>query len=81
MWWALLWTTIDTSTDNKEMAMFAHPELMLHLAHDRNRDMIAEADRGRLLSAARLARRGRKARGRLAGTLASREPTVVAPAR
>ncbi|GIE76994.1 hypothetical protein Aph02nite_29440 [Actinoplanes philippinensis] len=61
--------------------MFASPELMLHLAHDRNREMIAEADRERLLSSARLARRGRKVRSRPAGTLASCEATAVVPAR
>ncbi|BEL04635.1 hypothetical protein Q0Z83_028260 [Actinoplanes sichuanensis] len=61
--------------------MFANPELMLNLAHDRNREMIAEADRERLLSSARLLRRGRKARGRLAGTLSPCEPTAVVPAR
>jgi hypothetical protein len=77
---ASLRTTIDIST-NKESAMFAHPEVMLRLAHDRNREMIAEADRERLLSAVRQARRGRKARGRPAGTLASCEPTAVVPAR
>ncbi|MEV4282655.1 hypothetical protein [Actinoplanes xinjiangensis] len=66
--------------DDKETAMFAHPDLMLHLAHDRTREMIAEADRERLLSGARLARRGRKARGRPTGAVASREPTAVAPA-
>jgi hypothetical protein len=61
--------------------MFANPELMLHLAHDRNREMIAEADRARLLSIARLTRRGRKARGRPAGTLSSCETAAVVPAR
>jgi hypothetical protein len=81
MWRPFSPTTMDTSTNDEETAMFTHPDLMLHLAHDRSREMIAEADRERLLAGARLASRGRKARGRPAATPASREPTVVAPAR
>ena len=64
--------------------MLNHPDLMLNLAHDRHRELVAEADRERLLSLARLARRARKARsarGRPAGTLASCEPSAVVPAR
>ncbi|MBG0563725.1 hypothetical protein [Actinoplanes aureus] len=64
--------------------MLNHPDLLLDLAHDRHRELIAEADRGRLLSMARMVRRGRKARsarGRPAGTLASCEPSAVVPAR
>ncbi|MFC4068258.1 hypothetical protein [Actinoplanes subglobosus] len=61
--------------------MFTNPEFMLDLAHDRSREMIADADRERLLSSARLTRRGRKARGRPAGTLSSCETAVVVPAR
>ncbi|AGZ45090.1 hypothetical protein [Actinoplanes friuliensis] len=67
--------------------MFMHPDLLLVLANDRRRELIAEADRGRLLTiarAARAARRARKAtavRGHPTGTLASCEPSVAVPAR
>jgi hypothetical protein len=59
--------------------MLMHPEMMLTLAHDRHRELVAEADRERLLSLARVTRRSRKARGRSAGAPA-REPSAVAPA-
>jgi hypothetical protein len=42
--------------------MLMHPDLVLAQANDRQRELIAEADRERLLSIARLARRGRRAR-------------------
>ena len=61
-----------------------HPDLMLTLAHDRHRELIAEADRQRLLTSARLARRARRAattRGRPVGTLAPCEPSAAVPAR
>ncbi|GIF16329.1 hypothetical protein [Actinoplanes teichomyceticus] len=67
--------------------MVMHPELMLGLAHDRHRDLVAEAQRARLLAAARLSRRSRRAgqgsavRGQPTGTLTSCEPVAVAPAR
>jgi hypothetical protein len=64
--------------------MLMHPDLMLFLANDRNRELIAEADRERLLTSARAARRARKApavRGQPSGTLASYEPSAAAPAR
>ena len=64
--------------------MLMHPDLMLILANDRQRELIAEADRERLLTIARTARRARKtaaARGRPTGTLASCEPSVAVPAR
>ncbi|GAA0455330.1 hypothetical protein Ade02nite_03970 [Paractinoplanes deccanensis] len=67
--------------------MLLHSDLMLTLAHDRHRELIAEADRGRLLTSARLARAARKAskkqavRGQPAGTIASCEPSAVVPAR
>ena len=64
--------------------MLMHRDLMLDLVNERHRQMIAEADRGRLLKIAREARRTRKAppvRGRPAGTLASCEPSAVVPAR
>ena len=64
--------------------MLMNADLMLTLAHDRHRELIAEADRERLLTSARLARRTRKvtgARGRPTGTLAPCEPSAVVPAR
>jgi hypothetical protein len=67
--------------------MLMHPELLLTLANDRRRELIAEADRERLLTSARVARRGRRGtktpavRGRPAGTLASCEPSAAVPAR
>ncbi|MGN9907012.1 hypothetical protein ACTMTJ_05575 [Phytohabitans sp. LJ34] len=42
--------------------MLMHPDLILAQANDRQRELIAEADRERLLAVARLARRGRRAR-------------------
>jgi hypothetical protein len=64
--------------------MLMHPDLLLTLANDRRRELIAEADRERLLISARGARRGKKApavRGRPTGTLASCEPSAAVPAR
>ena len=67
--------------------MLMHPSTLLVLANDRNREYLADADRGRLLAGARLsraARRARKAtvvRGQPTGTLASCEPSAAAPAR
>ena len=64
--------------------MWMHPDLLLTLANDRHRELVADADRERLLTIARAARRGRKtaaARGRPTGTLASCEPSVAVPAR
>ena len=64
--------------------MLMHPDLMLILANDRHRELIAEADRERLLKIARVARRARKApavRGRPTGTLASCESPAAVPAR
>lgn len=64
--------------------MFMHPDLLLALAIDRQRELIAEVDRQRLLTSARGARRARKApvvRGQPTGTLASCEPSVAVPAR
>jgi hypothetical protein len=64
--------------------MWMHPDVMLNLANDRQRDLIADADQERLLTIARAARRARKAaaaRGRPTGTLASCEPSAVVPAR
>jgi len=67
--------------------MLMHHDLLLALANDRHRELIAEADRERLLTIARAARRARRARkapavrGKPAGTLASCEPSAVVPAR
>jgi hypothetical protein len=64
--------------------MFLHPDHMLTLAHQRHQELVAEADRHRLLDVARRARKARKApavRGRPAGTLASCDPSAVVPAR
>ncbi|GAA3347295.1 hypothetical protein GCM10020358_61530 [Amorphoplanes nipponensis] len=64
--------------------MWMHPDLLLVLANDRRRELIAEADRARLLTRARTARRARKApavRGRPTGTLRPCEPSAAAPAR
>jgi len=64
--------------------MWMHPDVMLNLANDRHRDLIADADQERLLTIARTARRARKAaaaRGRPTGTLASCEPSAAVPAR
>ncbi|PRX14684.1 hypothetical protein [Actinoplanes italicus] len=63
--------------------MLMHPGTMLELANERNRDLIAEGDRGRLLASARARfRRERKAvRGQPTGTVASCDPSVAVPAR
>ena len=64
--------------------MLIHPDTLLVLANDRRRELIAEADRERLLTSARRVRRDRKApavRGQPTGTLASCEPSAAVPAR
>jgi hypothetical protein len=64
--------------------MMMNSDLLLAQAYDRQRELLAEADRHRLLTFARRARRARKApavRGQPTGTLASCEPTVAVPAR
>jgi len=64
--------------------MLMHPDMFLTLANDRQRELVADADKQRLLTIARTARRARKtaaARGRPTGTLASCEPSVAVPAR
>ena len=67
--------------------MMMHPDLMLALANDRHRELVAESDRRHLLTIARAARRARRARqapavrGRPTGTLTSCEPSAAVPAR
>jgi hypothetical protein len=68
--------------------MLNHPELTMALFHDRHVELIAEAERHRLLAAARRWRRrgadagkSAQARGAPDGTLAACEPRVAAPAR
>ena len=64
--------------------MLIHADLMLNLANERHRELIAETEKRRLLSSARRARKARKSqavRGRPTGTLASCEPSVAVPAR
>ena len=67
--------------------MWMHPDVLLDLAYDRRRELIAEADRSRLLTIARVARRSRRAgkapavRGQPTGTLASCDPSAAVPAR
>ena len=64
--------------------MMMHPVMMLMLANQRQRELVSEADRQRLLTSAREARRARKARavrGQPAGTLTSCEPSAAVPAR
>jgi hypothetical protein len=57
--------------------MMMHPDLVLAQANDRQRELIAEADRERLLAIARRARRGRRARQKAP----VRGQPVVVPAR
>jgi hypothetical protein len=64
--------------------MLMHSDMMLILANDRQRELVAEAERARLLTSARRARKARKAsgvRGDPTGTLASCEPFAAVPAR
>jgi hypothetical protein len=64
--------------------MFLHPDMMLALANEHHRELIAEADQRRLLNLARLVRRAGKdpaARERRAGTLAPCETSAAVPVR
>ena len=64
--------------------MLMHPDVLLVLANDHHRELIAEAERGRLLTIARAARRARKGpavRGHPTGTLVSCDPSAAVPAR
>jgi hypothetical protein len=70
----------------KETEMLIHPDLALAQAHDRQRELIAEADRRRLLVAARRHRRAEAAvnpapRGRPEGEHGPQGARVPAPAR
>lgn len=68
--------------------MFIHPELQLAQFHQRQRELVGEAEQHRLLAAARRYRRRRgadaesnpSARGRPAGTLTECGPPAAAPA-
>lgn len=67
--------------------MMIYPELMLELAHDRQRELVAAADRARLLRSARQwARTARPTNGRAISPVAGRTsprpagPTVTANA-
>ncbi len=67
--------------------MLANSYLMMALANERRRDLIAEADRAHRLAGARLARKARRARkapevrGRPTGIVASCDPSAAVPAR
>ncbi|MEV6347572.1 hypothetical protein [Actinoplanes sp. NPDC051851] len=64
--------------------MMIHPDVALMLANDHRRELIAEADRQRLLSRAREALACRKraaARGKPTGTLTPCEHSVAVSAR
>jgi hypothetical protein len=73
----------------EEAAMFYPPDTILALATIKQQELIAEADRYRVLRSARAAARRRRAapvneplsRGRPAGTLAACGPRAAAPAR
>ena len=69
--------------------MFTHPDLMLAQAREHQRELIATADRYRLLASVRRHRKGGRGadaearpavRGRPEGTLAGCGAPVVAPA-
>jgi hypothetical protein len=67
--------------------MYTHPDFVLDMAREHQRDLIEEAGRHRLLSLARLARRERRDKASkpsvsgVAGTLAPCGPREAAPAR
>jgi hypothetical protein len=67
--------------------MNMHPVMLMMLANQRQRDLADEADRHRLLTGAREARKARRAgkaravRGQPTGSLASCDPSAAAPAR
>jgi hypothetical protein len=55
--------------------MLMNSDLMLALADDRHRTLIAERDRARLLASARLARKSRKSRKAGKSPAVRRKPT------
>ena len=57
------------------------PEIYLSLAHDRQREWIAEAEQGRLLAAARRARRSRRRTRRAAEVSADISADISAAGR
>jgi len=66
--------------------MLIHPDLLMVLTNEHQRELFADADRGRVLTTARRARWSRRAgkapvRGKPTGTLASCEPSAAVPAR
>jgi len=64
--------------------MMMNADMLRAMAGERQHELIAEADRHRLLARARTARRERKARavrGQPTGTLASCDPSAAVPAR
>ncbi|BCY11323.1 hypothetical protein L3i22_064110 [Actinoplanes sp. L3-i22] len=61
-----------------------HPDLMLAIANERHRELVAEAEKGRLLASARRILRSGKGdtvRGHPTGTLAGCEASAAVPAR
>ena len=67
--------------------MNMYPAMLMMLANQRQRDLITEGEKARLLAGAREARQSRKARkaravrGQPTGTLTSCEPSAAVPAR
>lgn len=67
--------------------MLMHPDVMMALANERRQELVAEADRERLLAGARRALRARSARksmavrGQPAGNLTPCESSVAVPVR
>jgi hypothetical protein len=64
--------------------MMIHPDMMLAIANQHHRELIAEGEQARLLRSARVSRwsrKGRAVRGQPTGTLASCESSAAVPAR
>ncbi|HEY0530825.1 MAG TPA: hypothetical protein VGD29_04425 [Actinoplanes sp.] len=70
--------------------MNMHPVMLMMLANQRQRELVDEADRHRLLTSALEARKGRRARkgrkacavrGQPTGNVAPCDPSAVVPAR
>jgi hypothetical protein len=84
MWRTRCRSRIDVSPIDEENAMLMHPDVLLTIAGERHRELVAEADRERLLACALRARRGGKAeaaRGHPTGTLSGCEASAAVPAR